>query len=202
VSIASGDYMTDEDKLYKVAKFYSTNLEGKRFILRAGKKSQTIEFIIYFGVEHFKHLVGLNKLKDVRIGRLKSETGYFEILHKVTTYEDIKKSEYFYLIEQRINNFEDVHKALFGKELLIKSLHGTFNTIKADFMLTHKDCNYGYAHLFFKEDKSSISVPVTFIISETNTYLQNNPNKWTVLSVEEVVTNKNGKGNLNNKQSN
>ena len=176
------------DKLYDAAKFYKDNLAGHKFHLKAGKNKRTIEFDIIFGVENFKHLIGLNKLTDIQIGLINSEAGYFQILNKRTTIEDIQKSAFYKLIEPRIDNFSKLKSALFSKELMVKSLDGTFNLIRADFMLTEKDDSFGYAHLFLKGDK--ITVPVTYIINASNYYLRNNPNKWTVLSYEDI-TNKN-----------
>lgn len=85
---------------------------------------------------------------------------------------------------------------------MMKSLHGEFNFIKADFMLTNKNDDYGYAHLFLKEKATSITVPVTFIIHHDNSYLRNNPNKWTVLSVEEIPKEEKKRSGANAKKPN
>lgn len=175
------------DKLYDAAKFYRDNLAGRKFHLKAGKNQKEIEFDIVFGVENFKHLLGLNKLTDIQIGRVGSEAGYIQILNGQTTINDIKKSNFYKLIEPRIENFSLLKSVLYSKELMIKSLHGTFNLIRADFMLTEKNDKFGYAHLFLKG--SEVTVPVTYIINPDNYYLRNNPNKWTVLLIEEIKRN-------------
>ena len=172
------------DKLYEAAKFYKENLEGKKYLLRAVKKNNKLELHIAFGAENFKHLLGLHKLEDLRISKLSSNNGYMEILNGRTTFQDIKRSKYFNQISDRLENFSEIKTILSSKELMVKSLHGEFNFIKADFMLTQKNDKYGYAHLFLKG--TDFTMPVTFIIHHDNSYLRNNPNKWTVLFVEEI----------------
>lgn len=126
------------DKLFEAAKFYRENLEGRKFHLTAAKKEKIIEFDIIFGVENFKHLLGLNKLIDLQIGKISSEAGYLQILDGKTDLSDIEKSEFFYLVQPRLDNFKEIKSTLNGKELMVKSLHGEFNCIRADFMLTKK----------------------------------------------------------------
>lgn len=174
------------DKLLDAAKFYNSELNGKDFRLIAAKSGRVIEFEIRFNSEHFHHLIGLQKLKDLTQVNGNRNYIFNSILNGKLTYKDIEKSEFFSDMEQRLENFKDIKSALEGEELMIKSLHGEFNSIRADFMLTHQDEGYGYAHLFLREDREAITVPVTFIINADNKYLQNNPNKWGVLSVEEV----------------
>lgn len=174
------------DKLLRAAEFYRDNLAGRKYHLIAGKSGKKIEFDIAFNEDNFKHLLGLHKLIDIRISRLSSENGYREILNGRTSLADIEKSKYYEQVEERLDNFNEIKSTLNSKELLIKSLHGEFNFIRADFMLTNRNEEYGYAHLFLKEKGNSITVPVTFIIHPDNSYLRNNPDKWTVLSIEEV----------------
>ena len=172
------------DKLFEAAKFYQDNLDGRKFHLKAVKKNKELEFDIVFNARNFKHLLGINKLIDLQISNTKSEIGYIQILNKEITFADIEKSKFFHLMKPRLENFKEIKYALYSKELMVKSLHGEFNSIRADFMLTNKNEEYGYAHLFLKGE--NITFPVTFIIHTDNTYLRNNPNKWTVLSVEEI----------------
>ena len=177
----------EEDLLYKAAKFYQDNLDGKDFCLAVGKKGNLATFVISFRPEHFKHLLGLDKLKDITFLQARSSMVYNAILKRKISYFDIIKSPRFSEMENRLKNFPDLKNALYSKELMVRSLHRKFNTIEADFMMTKTDLSkYGYAHLFFKTDKEGISIPITYIIHPNNAYLQNNPNKWTVLSIEEI----------------
>ncbi|MBQ7913393.1 MAG: hypothetical protein IJ308_06620 [Clostridia bacterium] len=177
----------EEDLLYKDALFYKTNFEGKKFHLKAGRKCVLLEFDILFSSDHFKHMIGLHKLKDISQLRYSSSKIYRQILNKELAFTDISFSIYYYLIENRIMFFEELKNILASKELMVKSLHGNFNTIEADYMLSYKNEEYGYVHLFLKQKNEGTVEPITFIIHDNNDYLKNNPNKWTVLSIEEIV---------------
>lgn len=175
------------DKLYEIAKFYEENLDNRRFLLKAGKKGKILELNILFTSEQFKHLVGLHKLEDIPETKFGSRRIYRNILNGDLKYETIKSSKYYEQIEKRLEYFFGLKTTLFSNELMIKSLKGDFYKIIADFMLTKKDSKYGNAHLFLKNTEESIVLPVTYIIQEDNRYLENMPNKWKVLSVEEIV---------------
>lgn len=176
------------DKLKGAAQFYNDNLINRKFRLKAGKNKQEIEFDIVFAASNFKHLIGLNKLTDLPIiSESSSAVNFRQILNNELTYDYISQSKYFSEVEQRIEHFADLYKALNGKDLMLKSQHGSFNTIIADFMLTNKDDNYGYAHLFMRnDDRKGYTVPITYIINSDNAYLRTHAERWTVLSVEEV----------------
>lgn len=175
------------DKLYEIAEFYKKELDRRKFHLVAGKKGKIIEFDIRFGVEHFKHLFGLHKLIDIPSMRDNSRSIYQGILRGNIVYGDIQKSKHFDTIVERLNNFRVLKGILNTKELLIRALYGTFNKIIADFMLTDKDSENKFIHLFLKEVEPGYTTPVTFIVNSNNKYLQNNPNRWTILSINEVV---------------
>jgi hypothetical protein len=176
------------DKLLRAAEFYKENLAGRKFHLTAGKSGKKIEFDIVFNADNFKHLAGLHKLTDIPLMQRGGEIIYRQILSGQTTLEDIKKSNFFDDIEVRLDNFSELKDTLIAKKLMLKSSHGRFNSISADFMLTKQNNEYGYAHLFLGKDKGKedYTFPVTFIIQPDNLYLINNPEKWTVLSIEEV----------------
>ena len=176
------------DKLKSAAQFYNDNFLNRKFRLKAGKNKQEIEFDIVFAASNFKHLIGLNKLTDLPIiSESSSAVNFRQILNNELTYDYITQSKYFSEVEQRIEHFADLYKALNGKDLLLKSQHGNFNTIIADFMLTNKNDNYGYAHLFMRnDDRKGYTVPITYIINPDNAYLRTHAERWTVLSVEEV----------------
>ncbi len=178
--------MEERDLLYEAALYYKQNFENKRFHLRAGKSGVLLEFDILFTNAHFKHLLGLHKLKDIAQVKTMSAILYQRILNKELSYADISFSLEFYSIKDRLTYFKELKSVLFSKRLMIKSLHGEFNTIRANYMLTQQDAPYGYAHLFLKEEGEGFTIPVTFFTRKDNTYLRNNPNKWKVLSIEEI----------------
>ncbi len=177
-----------DDILYQAAKFYADNLEGRKYLLIARKKGKEINLNINFGAEHFKHLAGLHKLKDLPISKRDSANIYREILDEKTTITDIQKSKFFSEAEKRLLNFTKVKDALYSPDLMLKSLKGYFLGITADYLLSKKDAvedtAVSYAHLFLRDDED-IVIPVTFFTRNDDKYLRNNV-RWTVHSIEEV----------------
>ena len=173
-------------KFTKDALFYKTYFEGRKFHLRAGKRGVLLEFDILFSAERFKHMIGLHKINDIAQVKYSSSKLYHQILNKELTISNISISKNYYSIKNRLIFFEELENILNSKELMIKSLHGKFNTIEADYLLSYKDNKYGYSHLFLKRINQEICVPVTFFIHNNNDYLRNNPDKWKVLSIEEI----------------
>lgn len=98
-----------------------------------GRKGKTVEFILSFEKEHFFHLIGLHKLKDISYPT-KSKKRLFEIiLNGDIDYEIIKKSKYFVSnekekypgIEDRINSFSNLERILDSNYLTFKyNKHG------------------------------------------------------------------------------
>ena len=175
------------DKLLEATQYYSDNLEGKKFLLRAGKKGQVLELKIFFGAEHFKHLMGLHKLKDLPvIQKSSSEILYKRILNNQITLADISKSEYFSEMSDRLGSFHQIKDTMFSPGLMLKSSDGTFKSISADFLLAKKNDTDEYVHLFLKNSHEGITVPVTFFERQDYEYFRLNSGRWTVLSVEEV----------------
>jgi len=173
------------DKLFEVANYYKENLEGRKFLLKAAKKGKVIDLEIIFSAEHFKHLVGLHKLNDIPSMQRKSEILYRQILEGKTKYDDIRCSKHLSEMGDRLEVFNKLKETLLSPNLMLKSSHGRFRGVTADFLLVQqKDKNN--IHLFLKGDNEGIVIPVTYFQRQDNVYLRTDSARWTVLSVEEV----------------
>ena len=60
-----------------------------------GRKNRLTELTLRFDPTEFHHLVGLHKLRDLRLARGNREKIFYQILSKTICMEDIKKSRYF-----------------------------------------------------------------------------------------------------------
>ncbi len=174
------------DKLQEAAIYYSQNLEGKKFHLTAGKNKKLLELDIVFSASNFKHLIGLHKLKDLPMMKNKSQVLYRRILNKEITYADIAKSAYLSEMEARLDVFDKMRNTLFAPNIMLKALNGEFKNISADFLLSKKNEGNGNLHLFLKNDKAGVTIPVTFFEHRNDNYLNSHGGRWTVLSVEEI----------------
>lgn len=181
------------DILYLAAKSYDDYLNNRDFNLRAGnKKRQTIDVDIIFRSEHFKHLIGIHKLTDIPESKIPSNILLSEVLKKRITNNDLLKSEYYHVMVERINYFNEIRNTLFEKEIMLGKINEqSFKTIKADFLMT-KNYDFGITELFLKNKAEGIAIPCTFFSDIKNNYLDNTE-RWTVLDIKEISLNINSK---------
>ena len=76
------------DKLQKCAKAFENLLEIQYRII-IGRKGKTAELVIGFSKLDFHHLMGLGKLKDLRIAKQNRGSVFDEIITGITTYETL-----------------------------------------------------------------------------------------------------------------
>lgn len=88
------------DKLQKCAKAFE-NLLDIQYRIIIGRKGKTVELVIGFSKLDFHHLMGLGKLKDLRIAKQNRGSVFNEIIAGSTTYESLTKSRYLAQIENR-----------------------------------------------------------------------------------------------------
>ena len=174
------------DKFQEAAQYYKENLENKEFLIKAGKKQNTIEMVLKFDANNFKHLLGLHKLKDLPIHNNTSVYIYKQALDGDLTYEQISKSDYFKDIEPRFKYFSYIKEIVLTSKILQKSRKGMFYSIKADILIT-KNIDLCFINIFGKKlNKDDVVVPVSFFPSDTPHYYAGESNRWTILSVEEI----------------
>ena len=173
------------DKLFEIAEYYNNNLIKRVFDISVEKKKKSMKISLCFSPMNFKHLLGLHKLTDIPFLSQKSESLYQSILNKQLLFDDVVKSKYYYQIENRIGNIQNIKTLLFAKELFFKSLRGEFSTfIKADYLLAQK-FEDGYLYLFLVQE-SKYAAPVSFFFDESDKYFKHNAIHWNILSVEEI----------------
>ncbi|MCM1065343.1 MAG: PBECR4 domain-containing protein [Eubacterium sp.] len=86
----------------------------------------------------FHHLMGLGKLKDLRIATQSRSTVFDEILAGKTTYETISKSRYLHLIEKRFQPLAQIESLLDQNRLIFRynQKRNHFSLIEADYLLS------------------------------------------------------------------
>lgn len=88
------------DKLYDCVTAFEKLLDIQYHII-VGRKGKAVELCINFSKFDFHHLMGLGKLKDLRIATQNRGIVFDEILSGKITYKTISKSRYLHLIENR-----------------------------------------------------------------------------------------------------
>lgn len=175
------------DKLLLAATYYELFLLNRDFHLIAGdSKRNKLEFDIIFREEHFRHLIGFDKLKDIAEAKNREFNLYENVLNGNITYEYITKSDYIADVIPRIDYFLEIREALFAKKIMIGKVdEHTFCRIKADYLLT-KDLPNGIVNLFLKLAKPNLAVPMSFFKTDFPKY---HGKSWTILDRIESTNN-------------
>jgi len=96
------------------------NLLNKEYYIKAGKKQLLLEVQLFFEKPHFHHLIGLNKLRDIRQVTRNTPTLYADIMDGRITYNDICKSVFYNEIADRLEYFPYLEKMLDSEDVIIK----------------------------------------------------------------------------------
>lgn len=157
-SIATGFFVGEMmDKLLACAKAFEDLLNTKYKIIIAHKSNQ-LELHISFNAIDFHHLMGLGKLKDLRIHRENRTDVFKKILKNMISYETIKNSRYIQEIENRFEPLSHLENLLDNNYLTFRycQSQNPTSTIEADFLLSSKYQNNDiYIFLASKSDKSN-----------------------------------------------
>lgn len=125
------------DKLIECA-FAFENLLNVQYRMTVGRKGKAVELSVGFSMLDFHHLMGLGKLKDLRLATMNRETVFKEILNGKFSYEVIAKSRYVHLIENRFQPLMHIEQ-LFDDNRLVFRYNpklNRFSLIEADYLLT------------------------------------------------------------------
>lgn len=125
------------DKLVDCAHAFEKLLDTQ-YRMIVGRKGKSAEILVGFSVLDFHHLMGLGKLKDLRLATMNRETVFKEILKGKFSYETISKSRYIHLIENRFQPLSHLEQ-LFDNNRLVFRYNpklNQFSLIEADYLLT------------------------------------------------------------------
>ena len=117
------------DHLLECAEAFEQLLDVQYHIV-LGRKNRLTELTLRFDPTEFHHLVGLHKLRDLRLARGNREKIFYQILSKTICMEDIKKSRYFPEIQDLMFFFDkieyllDSNKTVFLQVLFPKRREG------------------------------------------------------------------------------
>lgn len=158
------------DELQRCAQIFS-ELLNRDYLLTL---ENGVVLRIFFEKKHFKHLLGLHKLKDLDAFHpkrgLSAKKVYAMVLEGKLTMHKIKKSAFYPLIQDRIQEFLFI-KNVFQKKIVVDFDPTRLESCKleAEYILytQHKD---GYIHLTIGNDFGH-QYPESFFFERTNYYL-------------------------------
>lgn len=173
------------DKLKKTAIAYE-NLLGTKYKFTLGRKGKTSHIELVFSEWDYHHLMGLGKLKDLRISRENRKIVFQNILLGKITYEQISKSRYFNEIKSRFIFMERIEEILDSDEIIFKyhAKQNIYSRIEADYLLStpyQEDVIY----LFISELENSKFFCRSFFPKSNKDYTQNQPT-YKILNKEKV----------------
>lgn len=125
------------DKLARCTHAFE-NLLDIQYRIIIGRKGKSQELRIGFSKLDFHHLMGLGKLKDLRISTKNRGVVFDEILAGKITYGSVSKSRYIHLLENRFQPLAHI-ESLFDDNRLVFRYNAKlnpFSLIEADYLLT------------------------------------------------------------------
>ena len=125
------------DKLFACAKAFESLLDAEYRVIIA-HKTNSIELRITFNAIDFHHLMGLGKLKDLRIHRENRTDVFTKIISGKITYDKIKNSRYIHEIENRFEPLCQLEDLLDSNYLTFRyrQQQNPTSTIIADYLLS------------------------------------------------------------------
>lgn len=125
------------DKLFACAKAFESLLNTEYRIIIAHKTNR-VELRITFNAIDFHHLMGLGKLKDLRIHRENRTDVFNKIISEKITYDTIKNSRYIQEIENRFEPLSHIENLLDSNYLTFRyrQQQNPTSTIVADYLIS------------------------------------------------------------------
>lgn len=156
------------DTLQNCAKAFERLLNIEYRIVIARKKTAT-ELSVRFSEYDFHHLLGLGKLKDLRIATMNRQKAFQSLLLGSLGEAHVTQSRYFHLIANRVEPLTDLEKILDDNRLIFRYNEKLYpySLIKADFLMTiayqqneifvflsqHQEKAYYFCRSFFPKEK-------------------------------------------------
>lgn len=136
------------DRLQDCAKAFEHLLDTTYHIV-IGRKGNTVTIDIAFKAEHFHHLLGLHKLRDIEALSHKREKVFDDILAGRISFSDIEKSCSFGEIKGRVDPLTNMENILDDNRLIFRynNKANSFSLIHAEYLLS-TDYNQDIVYIF------------------------------------------------------
>lgn len=174
------------DRLQKCAKAFEKLLEIQYRII-IGRKGKTAELVIGFSKLDFHHLMGLGKLKDLRLAKQNRGLVFDGIIGGTITYETLTDSRYLSQIENRFEPLAFIERLLDDNSLVFRynAKLNQFSLIEADYLLSTPFENTDI-YIFIAEHKETGRYFCrSFFPKETKDYTEGQP-RYTMLYKEKI----------------
>lgn len=125
------------NKLQECAKAFERLFDTKYHII-IGRKGKSTELMIEFNPMDFHHLMGLGKLKDLRLSRQNREQVFSEILKGMISDATINRSRYAEQVQNRFLPLSHIEQIFDENNRIFhySKKQNSFSSIQADYLLT------------------------------------------------------------------
>lgn len=175
------------DKLQQRAIFFR-NLLNYQYIIKLGRKNKLYEIVIDFHKQDFFHLIGFQKLIDLRFLKRSAEYIFNECIKGNITYDMLNKSSHFNELGYRFEYFNQLENILDDNKLIFKCNTNSmqiFSSIKADYMLQNFKDNMTFYIFTEKRHNSNTQFCKSFFENSVTDYSKGQT-KMTLLYKEKI----------------
>lgn len=175
------------DKLRTTAEGFRSLLDTQYHII-IGRKGKSVDLTVEFKPIDFHHLMGLGKLKDLRIATQNRESVFSGIINGTITYPSICRSRYIGQIENRFAPLAHIEQIFDNNKLIFRynEKRNQFSLIKADYLLS-TPFSGNDIYIFIKEKETAgLFFCCSFFPKEKKDYTVGQP-QFTLLFKEKIT---------------
>ncbi len=175
------------DKLFTCAKAFES-LFDVEYRVTVAHKTQKADLRIVFNPIDFHHLMGLGKLKDLRVHREPRIDVFNKIISGKISYDTIKRSRHIHEIENRFEPLSHIEE-LFDSNYLTfryRQQQNPMSTIVADYLVS-ADFQDNDIYIFLASKLNSGTFFCRSFFPKTNKDYTIGQTKWTLLRKEKTT---------------
>jgi hypothetical protein len=175
------------DKLYECTKAFERILDTQYRIV-VGRKGKSVEINVVFSPSDFHHLMGLGKLKDLRISTQIREQAFSSILNGTISDSVINESRYISKIQNRFSPLASIEQIFDDNEMVFRynEKKNGFSKIQADFLLSTPHANTDIYIFLSKNEQTDRYFCRSFFPKENKDYTIGQP-AYTLLYKEKIT---------------
>lgn len=179
--------VTQLDKLRAAAEGFHSLLDIQYHIV-IGRKGKAVDLTVEFKPMDFHHLMGLGKLKDLRIATQNREFVFSEILNGHISYSFISSSRYIQKIENRFIPLAHIEQIFDDNHLVFRynAKKQKFSMIEADYLLSTLFSGNDIYVFLQEKTPSGLYFCRSFFPKEQKDYTVGQP-QFTLLLKEKIV---------------
>jgi hypothetical protein len=175
------------DKLQECAKAFEKLLDTQYHIV-IGRKGKSIGLTVEFAPIDFHHLMGLGKLKDLRIATQNREQVFSLILNGTISDSAINESRYIFQIKNRFSPLTAIEQVFDDNRLIFRYIEkkNKFSLIRADYLLSTPYADTDIYIFLAKKDQSVMYFCRSFFPKENKDYTIGQP-AYALLYKEKIT---------------